>query len=124
MKLGDFASDAGWPVTQDLLGIGDALGQAMRRFVENDSALFDSQMFQHAAPLAAALRKKADKEELLVGETSGSERGQHRARARDWYNGNFVPHTEGDQAVARIGDQRHARVAHQGNLGALFKLDQ
>ena len=29
-----------------------------------------------------------------------------------------------DQAIAWVGNQRHARIAHQGNLAALFELDQ
>src|SRR5882757_2699649 len=117
MEFGDFACDAGWAVPQDFLGIGDALCNAVGRFVENHGALFDTQMLEHAATLAAALWKEAYEEELLVGESGGGKRGQHGARARDGHDWNFVPHAKRDQAVARVGDEWHARIADQGNFG-------
>jgi len=45
-------------------------------------------------------------------------KGRHRDHR------NFVAHAKGHQAVAGIGDQWHARVAHESNFGALLQLDQ
>jgi len=56
----------------DFLGIGDAFRHAVRRFVENHGALFDTQMLEHAAALAAALREEAYEEEFLVGESAAA----------------------------------------------------
>jgi hypothetical protein len=71
VELGDFAGEAGGAVAEDFAGVGDGFSDAVRGFIEDESAVLDAEAFESAAALAAASRKKADKEEFFVGKARG-----------------------------------------------------
>src|SRR6266852_8154477 len=124
MKFGDFARQARRPVAQNLLRVGNTLRHPMRRFVQDDGALLDAQVFQRATPFRAARRQKSHKQKLLVRQSRSRQRRQQRRRTRDRHHRNLVPHAKRHQPVTRIRHQRHPRIADQRDPDAVLQLDQ
>jgi len=124
VELGDFAGDAGGAVAENFTGVSDTFRDAVRSFVKNDGAILDAQALEGAAAFAAAIREKAYKEKFFIGEPTG---GQRRKKCR-WpgnrNDGNMMAEAESDEAMARIGNQRHARVADERDFRALFERDE
>jgi hypothetical protein len=124
VDFGDFAGDAGRAVAENFSGVSNAFGDAMRGFIENDSAIFDAQPFEGAAAFPASVGKKADEEEFFVGQAAGRERSEKRGRSWNGYDGNVMAQAERDETMAWIRNQRHPGVADEGNFCPLFKRDE
>jgi hypothetical protein len=124
VQLGDFPGEAGRAVAENFDGVGDAFLHAVRRFVENDGAILDAKAFERAVAFAGARGEEADEEKLFVGKAGSGERREERGGAGDGNDGNLVAKAKSDEAVAGIGDQRHARVADERNFGALLESDK
>src|SRR5208337_3871553 len=90
VELGDFTGEASGAIAKNGQGIGDGIGNAVRRFVENHGALFDAQMFEGAAAFATACGKKSYKKKFLAGKTGGGKRGEQRRRAGNGHDGDVV----------------------------------
>lgn len=124
VELGDFAGDARGAVAENFAGVGDAFRNTMRPFVKNDGAILDAQAFESAAAFAGASRKKTNEKKFLVGQAAGGERGEKRGWSGDGDDRNMMTQTERDETMSRIGDQRHAGVADERDLCALFEGDE
>ena len=124
VDFGDFAGDTGVAVAENFAGIGDALGDAMRSFIENDRAVFDAQSLESASAFSAAVGKEADEKKFFVGQAAGGERGEKRGRSWNGYNRNVMAQAKRDEAMAWIGNERHAGVADERDLRALFERDE
>lgn len=120
MQFGDFAREAGGPVAKDFAYFCDGFFDAVRRFVEDNGAIFNAQTFDGTLSFTAARGQKTDKKKFFIRQTRSGKRGQQRAGPRNGHYGNFVTEAKGDESMAGIGNQRHAGVADQGNFGALF----
>jgi hypothetical protein len=123
VELGDFAGDACSAVAEDFAGVGYAFRDAMRRFVENDGSILDAQAFEGATAFAAAGREKADEKKFFIGQTARGERGQKRGWPGDGDHGDMMSQAEGDEAMARIRNERHAGVAYERDFCALLERD-
>jgi hypothetical protein len=124
VELGDFAGQARRAIAENFNGVGDAFLHAVGRFVKNDGAVLDAKAFEGAVAFAGARGEEADEEELLVGQAGGGERREERGGAGDGNHRDFVAKAESDQAVAGIGNQRHARVADESDFRALLESDE
>src|SRR5271167_4358230 len=124
MELGDFAGDAGGTVAENFAGVGDTLGDPVWGFVKNDGAILDAQALEGAAAFAAAIGKKTNEEEFFVRQSAGGKRCKKRGRSGNRDDRNMMAEAEGDQAMAGIGNQRHARVADERDFRALFERDE
>jgi len=124
VKFGDFAGEAGRAVAENFNGVGDAFLHAVRRFVKNDGAILDAKAFERAVAFAGARGEESDEEKLFVGKAGSGERREQRGGAGDGNDGNFVAKTKSDEAVAGVGDQRHARVADERNFRPLLESDK
>jgi len=80
VELGDFAGEAGAAIAEHFAGVGNALRDAVRRFVKNDGAVLDAQALEGAAAFTAARGQKADEEKFFVGQ-AGSRKGSEQ---RGW----------------------------------------
>jgi putative FmdB family regulatory protein len=123
VELGDFAGQARGTVAENLAGVGDGFGDAVRRFVENERAVFDAQAFERAASLPAAGRKETDEEKFFVRQARSGKGSQQCGWAGDRYDGNVVAEAESDQAMARVGDEWHSGVADESDFRALFQRE-
>ena len=90
MELGHFACEASGAIAENFAGIGDAIGDAVRCFVENDGAVFDAKTFKGAAAFPVARREKADKKKFFGGQTGSGEGSEQRGGAWDGNDGNVV----------------------------------
>ena len=124
VELGDFAGDAGGAVAKNFAGVGDAFRDAVRGFIKNDCAILDAQALQGAAAFASPRGQKADKEKFFVGQAACGERREKRGWARHGNNRDMMTHAKRDEPMSRIGNQRHARVADESDLCALFERDE
>jgi putative FmdB family regulatory protein len=124
VELGDFAGDAGAAIAQHFAGVGNAFRDAMRGLVENDGAIFDAQSFEGAAPFAATRGQKANKQKFFIGQAAGGKGGEKGRWSGHGHNGNVVPQAKRDEAMARVGNERHAGVTHEGDFRALFERDE
>ena len=120
VEFSDFAGQAGRAISKNGQGIGDRIGDAMRRFVEDDGALFNAQMLKGATALATARGKKSYKKKFLIGQTGGGKSGKQRGRARDRHDRDVVANGESDEAMAGVGDERHACIADERDGRAVF----
>jgi putative FmdB family regulatory protein len=123
VELGDFAGQARGTVAENFAGIGDGFGDTVGRFIEDEGAVLDAQAFERAASLPAAGRKKTDEEKLFVRQARSGKGSEQRGWAGDRYDGNVVAEAESDQAMAWIGDERHAGVADESDFRALFQRE-
>jgi putative FmdB family regulatory protein len=121
VEFGDFAGEAGGAIAENLAGVGDGFGDAVRRFIKDEGAVFDAQAFESAAALAAASGKKTDEQKFFVGKARSGKGSEQRGWAGDRDDGNVVAQAERDQAVAGIGDQRHSGVADESDFRALLQ---
>jgi hypothetical protein len=124
VELGDFAGEAGRAIAENFNGVGDAFLHAVGRFVKNDGAILDAEAFESAMAFAGARGEEADEEELFIGQAGRGERREERGGAGYGNNRNLVAKAESDQAVAGVGDQRHARIADQSDFRALLESDE
>jgi len=121
VHLRHFTRDASAAIAKHFARISDALSDAVWRFVKNDSAVFDAQAFEGAAALTAAGRQKADEEKFFAGQSRSGKGSEQSGWARNWHHGNVVPQAKRNKAVAGIGNERHARVAHESDFRALLQ---
>src|SRR6266849_2149561 len=64
VQLGAFTRQASGAVAENFEGVGDGFGDAVRRFVKNQSAIFDAEMLKRATALSAAWRQKSEEEKF------------------------------------------------------------
>ena len=121
VHLRHFTRDASAAIAKHFARISDALSDAVWRFVKNDSAVFDAQAFEGAAALTAAGRQKADEEKFFAGQSRSGKGSEQSGWARNWHHGNVVPQAKRNKAVAGIGNERHAGVAHESDFRASFQ---
>src|SRR5258706_4865359 len=121
VHLGHFARDARAAIAKHFARVGNTLRDTMRRLIKNDGAVLDAQAFEGATPFATARRQKPNEEELFVGQARGGEGSEQCGWTRNWHDRNVVPQAECNEAVAGIGNERHARVADQRDFRALLE---
>ena len=121
VELGDFAGDARGAVAEDFAGVRDAFGDAVRRFIKDDGAVFDAQAFERAAAFATAGGKKTDEEKFFIGQARSGKGSEQRGWSGDRHDRNMMSHAQSDQAMSRIGDQRHSGIADESDFRALLQ---
>jgi len=124
VEFGDFSRDAGSAVAENFAGVGDTLGDAVRGFVKNDGAILDAQALEGATAFPTAIGEKADEKEFFVRQAAGGERRKKRGRSGDGDHGDMMAEAKSDEAMAGIGNQRHAGVADESDFRALFERDE
>ena len=120
MDLGNLAGKAGLAVTENRGGVGDGIGDPMRSFVKNQGAIFDAKALEGTLALTAAGREETEKEKFFIGETGCGKGGEESRRPGDGDDGDMVADSEGDEAVARVGNQGHASITDEGDVRTLF----
>ncbi len=95
----------------------------MRRFVEDEGAIFEAEAFEGAMAFAGSGREETDEEKFLIGKTGCRESCEERRWAGNRNNGNLMTGAECDEAIARIADERRTCIADEGNFGALLHSD-
>jgi hypothetical protein len=123
VDFGDFAGEAGRAVAEDFFGVRNGLCDAMWGFVEDKRAIFEAESLEGAMAFAGAGGKKAHEEEFLVGKAGCREGSEERRRAWDGNYGDLMTGAEGDEAIARVADERHPCIANKGDFGALLHGD-
>ena len=121
VHLRHFARDAGAAIAEHFARISDALSDAVWRFIKNDGAILDAQAFEGAAALAGPRRQEADEEEFFAGQPRGGKGSEKRGWTGNRHHGNAVLQAKRNEAMARIRNQRHARVAHESDFRASFQ---
>ena len=128
--LGEFPADRGAAlVAERRAGVGEEVGQPVRSLEEHHRARFPGQLGQPPSPLTGLAWQESLEAEPVRGQPGQGQRDQHRGRAGDDADGNAGGDRGRHQAVARVGDRRHPRVAdhdhrppgqqvHQQRLGA------
>ena len=120
VDLGDFAGETSLTIAEDCGCVGDGLGYTMGGLVEDQRAVFNAETFQSALAFAAAGRKEAEKEKFVIGKSGSRKSGEERRGARDRNDWDAMANGESDETMAGVGHERHASIAHQGDIGALF----
>jgi hypothetical protein len=121
VELGDFAGDTGRAVAENFAGVGDTFGDAVRSFVENDGAILDAQTLEGATALAAAIGEKSYKKKFFVGEATRGKRCKECGWSGNRNHGHMMAQAKCDEAMARIGNQRHAGVTDERDFRALLE---
>src|SRR2546430_1111491 len=120
VELCHFACQACGPVAKNFHRVCDAFLDAVRRFVKNDSALFNAETFEGAPAPAASRGQESHKEKLLRRHAGSGKGSEQRRRTCNRHDGDLVPQAKRYQTVPRIGNQRHACVAYQRDFRALL----
>jgi hypothetical protein len=121
VELGDFACEAGVAVAENFERVRDGLRNAVRSFVENDGAVFDTEALEGATAFSATIGKKSYKKKFFVGKARGGKGSEKGGRPGDGDNRDVMAETKGDESMAGIGNEWHAGVADESDLGALLE---
>ena len=120
VELGDLTGEAGKTIAENGGSVGDGVGDAVGRLVEDESAVFDAKAFEGALAFAGTSRKKTEKQELVVRKAGGREGGEERGGTGNGDDRDAMANGESDQAMAGIGDEGHASITDQCNGGTFF----
>ena len=120
VELGDLTGEAGITIAKNGGSVGDGVGDAVRRLVEDEGAVFDAEAFEGALAFAGTSGKEAEKDELVVRKAGGGEGGEERCRTGNGDDRDAMANGESDQAMAGIGDEGHASITDQCDGGTSF----
>ena len=110
MELGELAHERHAPCRKDLGHVGQGLGHATGTLVADDGARHQGKLpkARHLGGLAPG--QEALEEEVLARQAGGNERAGHGRGAGDDLHGKALVQGGVHQALARVGDARHACV--------------
>ena len=95
---------------------GEAARQARRGLEGDHQAAAAAPALELRLQIAGSARKIADEAKAVSLVAGGHERREHRRRARQHGEAQRLGGSARDQALTRVGDARHARVAHQRHV--------
>jgi hypothetical protein len=121
VELGHFARQNRGPVAERGEGILQHGGDAVRRFKKNQRMRLRSQRFERPAAFALFGRQKSDEEKALRRKAGGGKRGSQRRRPGNRDDRDPAREAGANQMRARIGKDRHPRIAHQRHARATFE---
>jgi hypothetical protein len=114
-QLGQLAGDDGIARTERIGHVGERGRQPLRRFQQHERRRYIRKLLQLAAACSTPRREETREQEAHCRQAGHAERGKRGRCARNREQRQPSVDAAAHQAVARVGNERRARIGHQSH---------